>query len=66
MSKLAIVATTLPAVFGGGQPVFAEEVISEPGWVCGLSNGANVLKRGPPHLLRLGQRVCERTRFEDR
>jgi hypothetical protein len=35
-------------MFGGGQPVFAEEAISEPGWVCGLSNGANVLKRGRP------------------
>jgi hypothetical protein len=47
MSKLAIVATTLLAVFGGGQPVFAEEAISEPRCVCGLSTGADVLNAGP-------------------
>jgi hypothetical protein len=33
MSKLAIVATTLLAVFGGGHAVFAEEAIFEPGCV---------------------------------
>ena len=48
MSKLAIVATTLLAVFGGGQPVFAEEAISEPRCVCGLSTGADVLNAGRP------------------
>jgi hypothetical protein len=31
MSKLAIVATALVAVLGGGQPVFAQAAISEPG-----------------------------------
>ena len=34
MFKRAIVATTLLAVFGGGQPVFTEEAISEPGCVA--------------------------------
>jgi hypothetical protein len=48
MSKLAIVATTLLAVFGGGQPVFAEEAVSEPRCVCGLSSGADVLNAGRP------------------
>jgi hypothetical protein len=43
MSKLAIVATTLLAMSGGGQSVFAEETISEPRCVCGLSTGADVL-----------------------
>jgi hypothetical protein len=47
MSKLAIVATTLLAVLGE-QPVFAEETISEPRCVCGLSTGADVLKAGRP------------------
>ena len=48
MSRLAIVATTLLAVFGGGQSVFAEEAISEPRCVCGLSTGAGVLTAGRP------------------
>ncbi len=48
MSKLAIVATTLLAVFDGGQPVFAEEAISEPRCVCGLSTGADVFNAGRP------------------
>jgi hypothetical protein len=48
MSKLAIVATTLLAVFGGGQPVFAEEAMSEPRCVCGPSTGADVLNAGRP------------------
>jgi hypothetical protein len=45
MSKPAIVATTLLAVFGGGQPVLAEEAISEPRCVCGLSTGAETRDR---------------------
>jgi hypothetical protein len=48
MAKLAIVAATLLAVFGGRQPVFAEEAISEPRCVCGLSTGADVLSAGRP------------------
>ena len=48
MSKLAIVATTLFAVFGGGQPAFAEEAIPEPRCLCGLSTGADVLQAGRP------------------
>jgi hypothetical protein len=48
MSKLAIVATTLLAGFGGGQPVFAEEAIPEPRCVCSLSTGADVLNAGRP------------------
>jgi hypothetical protein len=48
MSKLAIVATTLLAVVGGGRPVFAEEAVSEPRCVCGLSTEADVLNAGRP------------------
>jgi hypothetical protein len=48
MAKLAIVATVLLAVFCGSQPVFAEEAISEPRCVCGLSTGADVLNAGRP------------------
>lgn len=49
MSKLAIVATTLLAVVGGGgQPVFAEEPVSEPRCVCGLSADADMLNAGRP------------------
>jgi hypothetical protein len=48
MSRLAIVATALLAVFGGGQPVSAEEAISEPRCLCGLSSGADVLNAGRP------------------
>ena len=46
MCKLAIAAMTLLAVFGGGRPVFAEEAISEPRCVCGLSTGADMLNAG--------------------
>jgi hypothetical protein len=48
MSKLAIVVTTLLAVFGGGQAALAEEAISEPRCVCGLSTGAGVLNADRP------------------
>jgi len=48
MSKLAIVAATLLAVFRGGQAVFAEEAISESRCLCGLSTGTGVLKTGRP------------------
>jgi hypothetical protein len=48
MSRLAIVATTLLVMFGGGQPVFAEEAMSEPRCVCGLSTGADALNAGRP------------------
>jgi hypothetical protein len=48
MSKLVIVATALLAVFGGGQLVFAEEALSEPRCVCGLSIGTDVLSAGRP------------------
>jgi hypothetical protein len=46
MSRLAIVATALLAVLGGGQPVSAEEAISEPRCLCGLSTGADLLNVG--------------------
>jgi hypothetical protein len=39
----AIVTTTLLAVFGSGQPVFAEEAIPEPRCVCGLSTDTDFL-----------------------
>jgi hypothetical protein len=48
MSRLAIVVTTLLAVSGGGQPVFAEEAVSEPRCVCGLSTDADMLSAGRP------------------
>jgi hypothetical protein len=48
MFKLAIVAATLLAVFGGEQPVFAQEAISEPRCVCGPSTGAEALNAGRP------------------
>jgi hypothetical protein len=48
MSRLAIVATALLAVFGGGQPGSAEEAISEPRCVCGLSTRADLLNAGRP------------------
>ena len=47
MSKLAIVAVSLLAVLDGGR-VFAEEAISEPRCLCGLSTGAEVLKAALP------------------
>ena len=46
MSKLAIVAATLPAVSGGGQAVFAEEAMSEPRCIWGLSIAADVSSAG--------------------
>jgi hypothetical protein len=48
MFRLAIVATTLLTVFGGGPIVFAEEAVSEPRCVCGVSSGAEMLKPGRP------------------
>jgi hypothetical protein len=48
MSKLAIVATTLLAVFGGGQPVFAQAAISEPGAYAFYHPDADVLNAGRP------------------
>jgi hypothetical protein len=48
MFRLAIAATILLAVFGGGPLVFAEEAISEPRCVCGMSSGADVLNPGRP------------------
>jgi hypothetical protein len=53
MSRPAIVATILPVTLGGRQPVFAEEVESEPRCVCGLSTGADVLNAGRPILFDL-------------
>ena len=48
MSRLAIVATTLLAVFGGGQPVFAQAAISEPGAFAFYHPDADVLNAGRP------------------
>jgi hypothetical protein len=48
MSRLAMVATALLAMFGGGRPVSAEEAISEPRCVCGLSTRAGLLNVGRP------------------
>jgi hypothetical protein len=48
MPKFAIVATTLPAVFGDGQPVFAEAAISKPRCVCGPSTHVDVLGAARP------------------
>ena len=48
MSKLAIVAATLLAVFGGGQPVFAQAAISEPGAYAFYHPDADVLNAGRP------------------
>jgi hypothetical protein len=48
MFKLAIVATTLLAVFGGGQPVFAQAAISEPGEYAFYHPDADVLNAGRP------------------
>ena len=48
MFKLAIVATTLLAVFGGGQPVFAQAAISEPGAYAFYHPDADVLNAGRP------------------
>jgi hypothetical protein len=46
MFKLAIFATTLLAVFGGEQPVFAQAAISEPGAYAFYHPGADVLNAG--------------------
>jgi hypothetical protein len=48
MSRLAIVATVFLAAFGGGPFVFAEEAISEPRCVCGMSTAAEMLNPGHP------------------
>jgi hypothetical protein len=48
MPKLAIVATALLAVFGGGQPVFAQAAISEPGAYAFYHPDADVLNAGRP------------------
>jgi hypothetical protein len=48
MFKLAIVATTLLAVFGGGQPVFAQAAMSEPGAYAFYHPDADVLNAGRP------------------
>jgi hypothetical protein len=48
MFKLAIVATTLFAVFGGGQPAFAQAAISEPGAYAFYHPDADVLNAGRP------------------
>jgi hypothetical protein len=48
MFRLAIVAVVLLAVFGGGPLVLAEEAISEPRCVCGMSSGAEMLNPGRP------------------
>jgi hypothetical protein len=48
MPKLTIVVMTLLAAFGSGRPAFAEEAISEPRCVCGLSTGADLLSAGLP------------------
>jgi hypothetical protein len=46
MFKLAIVATTLLAVVCGGQPVFAQAAISEPGAYAFYHPDADVLNAG--------------------
>jgi hypothetical protein len=48
MFKLAIVAATLLAVFGGGQAVFAQAAISEPGAYAFYHPDADVLNAGHP------------------
>jgi hypothetical protein len=48
MFKLAIVATTLLAVFGGGHPVFAQAAISEPGAYAFYHPDADLLNAGRP------------------
>jgi hypothetical protein len=48
MFKLAIVVATLLAVFGGGQPVFAQAAISEPGAYAFYHPDADVLNAGRP------------------
>ena len=48
MLKLAVVGTTSLAVFGGGQPVFAQAAISEPGTYAFYHPDADVLNAGRP------------------
>jgi hypothetical protein len=48
MFRLAIVATILLAVLGGGPAVSAEEAIIQPRCVCGFPGTAEVLKAGHP------------------
>ena len=48
MFKLAIVATTMLAVLGGGQPVFAQAAISELGAYAFYHPDADVLNAGRP------------------
>ena len=49
MFKLAIVTTTLFVVLGGGgQPVFAQAAISEPGAYAFFHPNADVLNAGRP------------------
>jgi hypothetical protein len=48
MFKLAIVAMTLLAAFGGGHPVFAQAAISEPGAYAFYHPDADVLNAGRP------------------
>jgi hypothetical protein len=48
MLKPAIVATTMLAVFGGGQTVFAQAAISEPGAYAFYHPDADVLNAGRP------------------
>jgi hypothetical protein len=51
MFKLAIIATTVLAVLGGGgQPVFAQAAISEPGAYAFYHPDADVLNAGRPTL----------------
>ena len=65
MFKLAIVATTLLAGFGGGPPVFAQAAISEPGaYACYLSGdlpSAGCLARSPAHLVSRSNDASEIT-----
>jgi hypothetical protein len=48
MSKLAILATALLAVFGGRQPAFAQAAMSEPGAYAFYHPDADVLNAGRP------------------
>jgi hypothetical protein len=60
MYKLAIVTAILLAVFGGGQPVFAQEAISEPGMYAFYHPDADVLNAGRPALSSANASVSER------
>jgi hypothetical protein len=50
MLKLATVAATLLAAFGGGRPAFAQAAISEPGAYAFYHPDADVLNAGRPAL----------------